>query len=108
MAPIALTGGRVAMYTYIMQRTQIYLSEREAELLDSEARRTGRTRSSLIREAIQQRYDSKNDREETLRVLRETAGAWKREPGDETDDSVEFVKRLRGPGLGVRLRKMGR
>ena len=41
------------MYTYIVQRTQIYLSDLDAKALDRMARRTGRTRSQLIREAIE-------------------------------------------------------
>ena len=96
------------MYTYIVQRTQIYLSDEEVTALDEAARQQHRTRSSLIREAIRERYVTRSDRDEVLRALNQTFGAWKREPGDETDDSVEFVKRLRGPGVGVRLRRSGR
>ena len=44
------------MYTYIMQRTQIYLTSREAAALDAAARQTGQTRSHLIREAIEAVY----------------------------------------------------
>jgi hypothetical protein len=35
-----------------MQRTQIYLTEEQAGLLDARAEAAGRTRSDLIREAI--------------------------------------------------------
>ncbi len=93
---------------YIVRRTQIYLSDDEIRALDDAARAQGRTRSSLIREAIRERYLTRSDRDEILRALDRTFGAWKREPRDETDDSVEFVKRLRGPGVGVRLRRSGR
>lgn len=37
---------------YIMKRTQIYLDEAQARLLDQRAKATNRTRSRLIREAI--------------------------------------------------------
>lgn len=37
---------------YIMHRTQIYLDERQERALVDRARRVGRTKSSLIREAI--------------------------------------------------------
>lgn len=37
---------------YIVQRTQIYIEEEQAKLLDERAEATGRTRSALIRAAI--------------------------------------------------------
>lgn len=41
------------MYTlYIMHRTQIYLDERQERALAERAERAGRTKSALIREAI--------------------------------------------------------
>jgi predicted DNA-binding protein len=66
------------MYTYIVQRTQIYLSERETEALDREARATGKTRSLLIREAIANRYGPEADITSVEAALRATAGAWRR------------------------------
>lgn len=64
------------MYTYIVQRTQIYLTEAEARVLDRRAKTTGRTRSQLIREAIEAHYRTDVGREAVLDALRETAGAW--------------------------------
>ncbi len=96
------------MYLYIVQRTQIYLTEREAEALDRVARQTGRTRSSLIREAIEARYLATPDKDETLRVLRETFGTWKREPGEEAHEGPEFVEKLRPGNLDRKLRRIGR
>ena len=49
------------MYTYIVERTQIYLSREQADALDREAKRTGTTRSHLIREAIAEKYDTRRD-----------------------------------------------
>jgi predicted transcriptional regulator len=37
---------------YIMRRTQIYLADDQDRALDERARRVGRTKSALIREAI--------------------------------------------------------
>jgi len=77
------------MYTYIVQRTQIYLSERETEALDREARATGKTRSLLIREAIASRYAPSANVDAVERVLRATAGGWRgrREAGASVVDA---------------------
>jgi predicted transcriptional regulator len=83
------------MYTYIMQRTQIYLSERESTALDRAAKATGRTRSHLIREAIAARYLDRPNIDEFEAALRETSGAWQMgESGEAT------VERLRAGRLG--------
>ena len=65
---------------YTMQRTQIYLSEDELTRLDREVERTGRTRSRLIRDAINRTYAHQVGMEEFERVLRENAGVWKGAP----------------------------
>ena len=80
---------------YIMQRTQIYLSERETEALDRAAKATGLTRSHLIREAIAERYLRRADAGDLERVLRETAGAWR----DRDETGEEVVERLRAGRL---------
>jgi hypothetical protein len=86
------------MYTYIVERTQIYLTKAQAVALDREARRTGTTRSHLIREAIEERYGTPGaDRDRIRRVLEATAGLWK---GRE-ETGVEYVERMRS---GRRLR----
>jgi Arc/MetJ-type ribon-helix-helix transcriptional regulator len=84
------------MYTYIMERTQIYLTPRESAALEAAARRTGHTRSHLIREAIEAVYLTELDREERHRVLDTTAGAWsgRRETGEQA------VERMRSGRLG--------
>ena len=79
------------MYTYIMERTQIYLSRAQAAALDREARRTGTTRSHLIREAIEARYGTDQDQERIKRALRATAGLWK----DRAETGEAYVERLR-------------
>lgn len=87
------------MYTYIVERTQIYLSKEQAAALDREARRTGRTRSHLIREAIDDTYRLDIKRESFLAALEESAGAWKQR----TETGEAYVERLR---TGSRLREL--
>jgi predicted DNA-binding protein len=87
------------MYTYIVERTQIYLSSAQASALDREAKRTGVTRSHLIREAIEERYGLVADRERLRSALRETAGLWK----DRTETGKAYVERMR---KGSRLREL--
>lgn len=87
------------MYTYIVERTQIYLSREQAAALDREAKRTGTTRSHLIREAIEARYGTAKDRDRIQGALRATAGLWR----DRTETGEEYVERLR---TGRRLREL--
>jgi predicted DNA-binding protein len=84
------------MYTYIVQRTQIYLSEEETDALDREAARTGRTRSQLIRDAIDRVYLGRDDVEDAERVLEETAGSW----SGRRVSGRDYVERLRSGRLG--------
>lgn len=86
------------MYTYIVERTQIYLTKAQGVALDREARRTGTTRSHLIREAIEERYGTAgSDRDRIRRALEATAGLWK----DRDETGVEYVERMRS---GSRIR----
>lgn len=82
---------------YTMQRTQIYLSEDEITRLDREAERTGRSRSRLIRDAINRAYAHQVDIEEFERVLRASAGAWKGAPFT----GQEYVEAIRTRGFGA-------
>jgi predicted DNA-binding protein len=79
------------MYTYIVERTQIYLSKAQAGALDREARRTGVTRSHLIREAIDRTYLATPANEELLAALEATAGAWH----GRAEDGEAYVERIR-------------
>lgn len=81
----------LTMYTYIVERTQIYLSAEQAAALDREARRTGTTRSHLIREAIGRAYAVDIKREEFLAALDASAGAWK----GRSETGEEYVERIR-------------
>lgn len=82
---------------YTMHRTQIYLSDDELQRLDREAERTGRTRSRLIRDAINRTYAHEVDIEEFERVLRDSAGAWKGAPFT----GQEYVEAIRTRGFGA-------
>lgn len=80
------------VYVYIMRRTQIYLTETEAEALSRESEKTGLTRSQLIREAIGAKYLGKRVGGNLEAVLLETAGTWK---GGERVEGRQYVERLR-------------
>jgi predicted transcriptional regulator len=77
---------------YTMERTQIYLSETQLAKLDRESERSGRTRSRLIRDAIDQAYADQVDADEFERVLRAAAGLWK----DRPFTGKEYVDAVRG------------
>jgi metal-responsive CopG/Arc/MetJ family transcriptional regulator len=88
------------MYTYIVERTQIYLSKAQAAALDREAQRTGTTRSHLIREAIEARYGTaRPDHDQVKRALRATAGLWR----DRSETALEYVDQMRS---GRRMREV--
>ncbi len=76
-----------------MRRTQIYLTDEEVRALSREAKRTGKSMSSLIREAIDRVFGSDEERSHRLflRALEASRGAWK----DVTDEEIEDMERLR-------------
>jgi Arc/MetJ-type ribon-helix-helix transcriptional regulator len=86
-----------------MTRTQIYLGERERELLDRWSRATGASTSELIRRAIRDAYEGQLTREETLEAVRAAAGIW----ADRTFTGAEYVDAIRGKGVGEGLRRLG-
>lgn len=77
-----------------MNRTQIYLSDEEEKALEREARATGRTKSRLIRDAIDHVYLGGRDAAEVLRALGRSAGAWRRR-----ETGAAYVERLRSGRL---------
>ena len=79
---------------YIMQRTQIYLTEEQGRLLKSRSQATGCTVSELIRAAIDGVYAPRREltTADRVRLARRTAGAWKEFP----ETGTEYVERIRG------------
>jgi hypothetical protein len=67
---------RMAMYaSYIVRRTQIYLDEEQDRRLSEHALATGRTKSDLIREAVDRFLDTPLTEEERLARFRAAADA---------------------------------
>ena len=84
------------MYTayIVMRRTQIYLDDGQRRKLDKVAKRSGRTVSDLIREAIDARYTA-TPKAEFLDALRAGSfGIWKERADLGPTDT--YVRRLRG------------
>jgi len=92
----ALDARLETMYTYIMDRTQIYLTAEESAALERASIETGRTKSQLIREAIDEKYGSRRSLEEFMAALDAATGAWKEEPGE---DRSAYLKDLRRADL---------
>jgi len=90
------------MYSDVVQRTQIYLSDDDAQLLDRETARTGASRSELIRRAIQRQYGH-SDEASRRRALLESAGSWR----SREFTGEEYVDAIRGD-LNVRLARLDR
>jgi hypothetical protein len=74
-----------------MQRTQISLTSEERRILDSEAARTGRSISALIRDAVETVYGAGRSRDDDLAAMRRAFGSWK----DRDLDGAAWVDQLR-------------
>jgi Ribbon-helix-helix protein, copG family len=87
--------------SYIMRRTQIYLTEAQGRLLEGRSRATGRSVSQLIREAVDGTYvrGRETSRAERVRLARKAAGAWAKFA--ETGEA--YVERIRGTRRLARL-----
>jgi len=97
------------MYTYIVDRTQIYLTPEESAALERASIETGKTKSQLIREAIDATYRPAPSLEEFIAAVDAAFGAWKEEPGE---DRSAYLKDLRRADLAKqryleRLRREG-
>jgi hypothetical protein len=81
-----------------MQRTQISLTSEGRRALDAAAARTGRSISSLIREAVEIVYGTERSTDDDLAAMRRAFGSWT----DRDLDGAAWVERLRA---GSRLRQ---
>jgi predicted DNA-binding protein len=79
--------------SYIMRRTQIYLSSEQATRLSQRARAAGSTRSTLIREAIEE-YLAKPDEDARLTELHGVLETLARRPLV-LSDGASYVDALR-------------
>lgn len=96
-----LVAAQGVMYIYIMMtRTQIYLTPAIQGALDARAKETGRSRSQLIREALERAYlgDGASRMGVVLAALEASAGAW----SGRDDDGEAFVERMRSGELARR------
>jgi hypothetical protein len=89
------------MYSGVVERTQIYLSESDVALLDEQARRTGASRSELIRRAVQAQYAAP-DAGGRRAALERSAGTWR----NRKLTGAEYTEGLRG-SLDQRLTELG-
>ncbi len=86
-----------------MKRTQIYLDDGQWTRLGRAARRSHRTVSALIRQAIDAQLAAPPAQTEVLQALQQAFGLWK----DRTDlgSTDSYVRRLR---RGTRLQRLSR
>ncbi len=85
------------MYMYIVHRTQIYLSDREAAILTTESAKTGLSRSELIRDAIRRTYHVPGSYADFKRALDAAAGSL----ADAPFTGEEYVDAIRTRGFGA-------
>jgi len=94
------------MYTYIVDRTQIYLTEEESAALDRASIATGKTKSQLIREAIDEKYRERPSFEEFMAALNGAAGVWANPEGDAAVKAIHAARRAEARQTKGRLRAM--
>jgi len=94
------------MYTYIMDRTQIYLTPDENAALERESIKTGKTKSQLIREAIDEKYRVRPSLEEFMAALNAAAGIWDNPEGEAAVKAIQAGRRAEARQTRRRLRAL--
>jgi predicted DNA-binding protein len=94
------------MYTYIVDRTQIYLTSEESAALERAAIATGKTKSQLIREAIDEKYGAKPSLEEFMAALNAAAGVWANPEGEAAVKAIHAGRRAEARQTRQRLRAL--
>jgi len=82
-----------------MKRTQLYLDEEMARMLDALSRQQGTTVSELVRTSLRERYMPGRDLDK-VSLARELSGIWKR-----SKDLNEIDKAVRNLRKGSRLKR---
>lgn len=83
------------VHSYIMKRTQIYLSDEQHRVLASVAKRRGTTASAVIREAIDGYLVAQLGPGERLERLRALGARFAARSNDDAADSAALVDDLR-------------
>jgi predicted DNA-binding protein len=92
------------MYTYIVDRTQIYLTPDESSALERASIATGKTKSQLIREAIDEKYGAEPSLEEFMAALNAAAGIWANPEGEAAVKAIHAGRRAEARQTRQRLR----
>jgi Ribbon-helix-helix protein, copG family len=87
---------------YTVQRTQVYLDERQVAKLRATARATHRTLSEIVREAIDEKLARPDDSEPFEIALAQAAGIWANR--DDLGSTDDYVRRLRQDRRGSTAR----
>ncbi len=89
-----------------MDRTQIYLTSEENAALDRESIKTGKTKSQLIREAIDEKYRVRPSLEEFMAALNAVAGIWDNPEGEAAVKAIQAGRRAEARQTRRRLRAL--
>lgn len=79
------------------------LEEHQYEQLKRESESTGRSIGDLVRQAIDERYGSSQDR--LWAALEASRGAWA--DRDDIGDGADYVERVRNQSVNDRLQRLG-
>jgi predicted DNA-binding protein len=96
----------VTMYTYTVDRTQIYLTPDENAALERESIKTGKTKSQLIREAIDEKYGTRRSLEEFMAALNGAFGLWANPEGEAAVKAIHAGRRAEARQTRRRLKAL--